>query len=198
MHQYRLGTDLLERISAKKDLGVLVDSRLAMSQQCAPVAKKAVSMLRCIKKSIASRVREVILRLCCGEITSVALCAVLCSSVQGRKLLERVEWITPKMIEAWSISLMRKGWDTWDCAAWRRQEGSYQCLMDRIQVIEADSFPWCAATGQGITNTGWNIGSSVQTWGRKYLLSEHWNRQLREAVESPFLVIFRTSLCDLL
>jgi len=39
--QYRLGADLLERRSAKKDLGVLVDNRLAMSQQCAPVAKKA-------------------------------------------------------------------------------------------------------------------------------------------------------------
>lgn len=32
-HQYRLGADLLERNSAEKDLGVLVDSRLAMNQQ---------------------------------------------------------------------------------------------------------------------------------------------------------------------
>ena len=32
MHQYRLGDDLLEISSAEKELGVLMDNRLAMSQ----------------------------------------------------------------------------------------------------------------------------------------------------------------------
>ena len=36
-YQYKLGHDLLERGSVEKDLGVLVDDRLAMSQQCALV-----------------------------------------------------------------------------------------------------------------------------------------------------------------
>ena len=61
--QYRLGADLLERRSAKKDLGVLVDNRLAMSQQCALVAKKANGILGFINKSTASRLREAILPL---------------------------------------------------------------------------------------------------------------------------------------
>ena len=58
MHQYRLGADLLERSSAEKDLGVLVDNRLAMSLQCALAAKKANGIPGHIKKSAASSLRE--------------------------------------------------------------------------------------------------------------------------------------------
>ncbi|XP_068784959.1 RNA-directed DNA polymerase from mobile element jockey isoform X3 [Struthio camelus] len=63
MHQYRLGVDLLGSSSAEKDLGVLVDNKLTMSQPCALVAKKANGILGCIRQSDASRSREVILPL---------------------------------------------------------------------------------------------------------------------------------------
>lgn len=55
VHWYRLGSDLLERISAEQDVGVLVDNKLAMSQQLALVAKKASGILGCVKKKVASR-----------------------------------------------------------------------------------------------------------------------------------------------
>jgi len=58
------GSHKLQSSLAEKDLGMLVDIMLNMSQQCALAAKKVNSFLGCIRHSIANRSRQVILPLC--------------------------------------------------------------------------------------------------------------------------------------
>ena len=58
MQHCRLEEEWLESCPTKKDVGVLADSWLNMSQLCSPVAKKANGMLAWIRNSVASRTRK--------------------------------------------------------------------------------------------------------------------------------------------
>lgn len=62
-HHHLLGVTQMESSSVAKDLGVLVDTKLNMSQQYAHVTKKANGTLGCTMRSIASRLQDVILPL---------------------------------------------------------------------------------------------------------------------------------------
>ena len=62
-YMYSLGDEKLEISPAERDLGVLVDIKLNTNQQRALAAGRANHILGCIKHSVASQLRKVIVLL---------------------------------------------------------------------------------------------------------------------------------------
>ncbi|CAM5131471.1 unnamed protein product [Natator depressus] len=96
---YRLGTDWLSGNSVEKDLGITVDEKLDM---IALVAKKVNGILGCISKSIASRLREVIIPFCSALVRPYLEYCIQFWGPHYRKdvdKLERVQWRAIKMIK---------------------------------------------------------------------------------------------------
>ncbi|PKU35382.1 hypothetical protein llap_14313 [Limosa lapponica baueri] len=68
-YPYRWGDEGIESSPDEKDLRILVDEELDMSQQHALAAQKPNRILGCIKRRVASRVKEVVLALYCSHKT---------------------------------------------------------------------------------------------------------------------------------
>ena len=92
-YQYKLEGVRTEHSPAKKDLGVLVDGRLGMSQEHALAAQKDNCILGCIKRMVASRAREVIPHLCSVVVRPHLGCCVQMWSPQYRRGTDLLEHI---------------------------------------------------------------------------------------------------------
>jgi len=91
-YQHRLGDEEIESSPEKKDLGVRLDEKLDMIQQCALAVQMANHILGCTRRSVASRSREGILPLCSALARPHQESCVQLWSLQHRKDMDLLEW----------------------------------------------------------------------------------------------------------